>query len=112
MSLTCSTHTAGLGWEGDQTTGYIGKQYKIKVVKYDHRYLGTNDVFLIAEEIPKEYLKRWCIEDIFRFLKQELHFAGCQARSTGSQEKHLLCVCVSYLILQKEKCVTPENNFA
>ncbi len=60
---------------------------------------------LTAKEIPKEYLKRWCIEDTFRFLKQELHFAGCQARSTKAQEKHLLCVNVGYLILQKEKTV-------
>lgn len=92
--------------EGDQTIGYIGKACKIKVVKYDHRYLGTNDLSLTKEDIPKEYLKRWCIEDTFRFLKQELHFAECQARSTKAQEKHLLCVCVGYLILQKERPTT------
>lgn len=92
--------------EGDSTIGYIADRCQIKVVKYDRRYLATNDLDLGQDDIPKEYLKRWCIEETFRFFKTELHFAECQARSTTAQEKHLLCVSISYLILQKEQLAT------
>lgn len=89
--------------EGDATLGWLSDCCQVRVVKYDSRYLATNDLSLRKKKIREWYGHRWVIEECFRSLKQELHFAKCQARSKTAQEKHLLCGVIGYLILQKEK---------
>ena len=56
---------------------------------------------------PKEYLDvyggRWCIESMFRTMKQHLGFAQCQARELDRQRLHMLSIFFSYGFLQNTK---------
>lgn len=105
--INCCRLDEDLTEEGDTTLGWLSDYCQVRVVKHDSRYLATNDLSLAQPDIAEWYGKRWAIEECFRYLKQELHFAKCQARSTTAQEKHLLCSVTGYLILQKER---PKNQ--
>lgn len=94
--------------DGDELTGLITGLCSVTVIKNDRRFLCTNDLSLATTQIIGWYGQRWAIEDCFRFLKNQLHLEGCQARSTRSQQIHLLTSITAYLILQKEQLLQPE----
>lgn len=96
--------------DGDELVGLATGQCTIRVIKNDQRFLATNDLNLLPNEIISWYGERWAIEDCFRFLKNQLHIAGCQARSKRAQQIHLLTGITAYLILQKEQEKNPEKS--
>lgn len=84
-------------------TGLITGLVKVKIIKNDEAYFITNHRKLGKPGILRWYLTRWRIEEIFRFLKGELHLEELQARSKTAYETHLGSCLLAYLILQKEK---------
>jgi hypothetical protein len=95
---------------GDTLTGPATNRCFIKVVMDDKRFLATNNLDLVPSEIMQWYCKRWVIEECFRFLKDQLHLEGCQARTKTAQHTHVLTGIVSYLLLQREKQLNPEKT--
>lgn len=82
--------------------GYLYDSVHVSVIKHDGKYFCTNCHIRISQ-IVALYKIRWKIEEIFRVLKTELKLERCQSRSQVAQEKHLLCCCIAYLLLQKEQ---------
>ena len=96
--------------DGDTLRGLVTGSCSIQVVKNDQRFLATNSLTLLPHEIMEWYARRWAIEDCFRFLKDQLHLEGCQARTKTAQHTHLLTCITAYLILQKEQSLLPEKT--
>lgn len=110
--INCCPIQEDLVEERSSLIGPLTGRAKVKVIRHGDRFLATNDLALPNRDIPYWYQKRWSIEECFRFLKQQLHLSGCQARSTTAQQKHLLTCCVAALIVEKEKTTSQKTGYA
>lgn len=77
------------------------------ILRHDDNFLVTNNLLASNERIIRSYRLRWKIEEIFRFLKSELHLEECQARSVTAQQTHLVSCMIAYLLLEKEQQELP-----
>lgn len=92
--------------EGDHLIGAVTDKVKGLIIKHDDKFFLTNDLLLTPERMIFLYGFRWRVEEVFRFLKDQLHLQGCQARSKQAQENHLGSCILAYLLIQKEQ----QNN--
>lgn len=91
----------------DQLVGLLTGKCQVKVFKNEDRYLATNRIDLTPLEILVWYTKRWKIEDLFRFLKDQLHLEQCQARTKTAQKTHLFSCLIAYLVMVKQQQAKP-----
>ena len=96
--------------DGDSMTGLLTGCCRIRIIRHEDRYLATNAEDVSYEEIPLWYARRWAIEEVFRFLKDQLHLEGCQARTKTAQKTHLMSCCISYLMIVKENTIHPDKT--
>jgi len=75
---------------------------KNKKNEYSTVYLVSN-MNMKSKDYLKLYEGRWCIEVMFRTMKQSLGLQDCQSRSVEKQEKHFEAVFLAYAILQNIK---------
>jgi len=69
---------------------------------YSIVYLVSN-INTDAKNHIQIYDRRWKIETVFRFMKQNLGMAQCSARSIEKQQMHFYAVFYAYTVLQYEK---------
>jgi putative transposase len=97
-----------------QAVGKLSGGIKIRVVKYRRKYYATNRLSLTAQEVRATYKRRHAIEEVFRFLKDQLSLAACQAGymrlgneesqiEEGVQAHHIALCLVAYLVLERER---------
>lgn len=96
--------------DGDEMVGLLTGCCRVRIIKNEDRYLATNDIMLSQEEMIDWYAKRWAIEEVFRFLKDQLHLEGCQARTKTAQKTHLMSCLVSYLMIVNENTIHPDKT--
>jgi len=96
--------------DGDGLIGAVTDQVIGLIVRNDGKFFLTNDLLLSPEQIVTLYGHRWPIEEVFRFLKEQLHLEGCQARSKTAQETHLASCVLAYLLIQKEQQNTSDRT--
>ena len=84
-------------WQG---TGVIRGGIRVQVVRNRRKYYVTNKIGISREEQLQTYKIRWNIEEIFRFVKQELGFERCQSQSLVGQNTHFGTCFYLYAILQ------------
>lgn len=83
--------------EGESLVGPITGEVKGRVIRHDDKFFLTNDLSLTGEDILLLYSLRWPIEEVFKFLKSQLHLEACQARNKQAQENHLGSCILAYL---------------
>ena len=83
-----------------QEMGVIRGGINVQVVKNRRKYYVTNKLGITREEQLQTYKIRWNIEEIFRFVKQELGFERCQVTSLVGQNTHFGTCFYLYAILQ------------
>ena len=83
-----------------QETGVIRGGITVQVVKNRRKYYITNNLGITRQEQLQTYKIRWNIEEIFRFVKQELGFERCQVTSLVGQNTHFGTCFYVYAILQ------------
>ena len=83
-----------------QETGVIRGGVKVQVVKNRRKYYVTNNIGITRKEQLQTYKIRWNIEEIFRFVKQELGFERCHSQSLDGQNTHFGMCFYLYAILQ------------
>lgn len=89
--------------DGDSLVGAVTDQVIGLIVRNDGKFFLTNDLSLSPKEVISLYGHRWPIEEVFRFLKDQLHLERCQARTRTAQETHLASCVLAYLLIQKER---------
>lgn len=94
----------------DCLIGAVTGQVKGLIVRHDGKFFLTNDPSLSLEQVISLYGHRWPIEEVFRFLKDQLHLQECQARSQTAQETHLASCVLAYLLIQKERQNTSDRT--
>ena len=70
---------------GDSLIGPLTGSCPGLILRYGDKFFASNNLLASNERIVKTYRLRWKIEEIFRFLKSELHLEECQARSVTAQ---------------------------
>ena len=95
---------------GDFLTGPITGGVLGFILRYGDKFFATNNLLASNEKIIHSYRLRWKIEEIFRFLKSELHLEECQARSVTAQQTHLVGCMIAFLLLQKEQQNLPDKT--
>lgn len=83
-----------------QETGVIRGGIKVQVVKNRRKYYVTNDIGVTRDAQLGTYKIRWKIEEVFRFVKQELGFERCQSQSLVGQNTHFGTCFYLYATLQ------------
>ena len=58
--------------------GIIKGSLEVQVVKHRRKYYVTNNLGVNQMTVRGDYRLRWKIEEVFRFIKQELGFEQCQ----------------------------------
>lgn len=96
--------------EGDTVTGLITNRCEVKVLQHENKYFITNHLDLGSNQTLKVYGIRWKIEEVFRFLKNQLQLECCQSRSRTAQETHLGSCLLAYLLIQKEQMETSNQT--
>jgi hypothetical protein len=97
-----------------QAVGKLSGGIKVRVVKYRRQYYVTNRLSLPAQELRATYKRRPAIEEVFRFLTDQLSLAACQAGYTrlgnekspveeGVQAQHMALCLIADLILERER---------
>jgi Transposase DDE domain len=97
-----------------QAVGKRSGGSNVRVVKYRRKYSVTNRLSLTAQEVRAIDTRRHAIEEGFKFLKEQLSLAACQAGDTrrGTEAcqgeagvpAHPLALClVAYRILERER---------
>lgn len=108
--VSCAPIKENLTDEGDLLISAVTSQVIGLIIKHDEKFFFTNDCSLTLEQLLCLYGYRWPIEEVFRFLKDQLHLEGCQARSATAQETHLASCILSYLIIQRQQQDLPEQT--
>ena len=60
----------------------------VQVVRNRRKYYVTNAIGITRKEQLATYKMRWKIEEVFRFVKQELGFERCHSQSLQGQNNH------------------------
>lgn len=68
--------------------GVIKGSIRVQVVRNRRKYYVTNAIGITREEQLARYKMRWKIEEMFRFMKQELGFERCHSKSLRGQNNH------------------------
>lgn len=84
-------------WVG---SGVIKGSIKVQIIRNRRKYYVTNNIGITRKEQLKIYKIRWKIEEIFRFVKQELGFEQCQVKSLQGQNNHFGVCFYLYATLQ------------
>jgi putative transposase len=71
-----------------QEVGVIKGSIKVQVVRNRRKYYVTNAIGITRKEQLATYKIRWKIEEVFRFVKQELGFERCHVQSLRGQNNH------------------------
>lgn len=95
---------------GESLTGPLTGSVLGLVLRYGDKFFVTNNLLSSDERIIQSYRLRWKIEEIFRFLKSELHLEECQARSITAQQTHLVSCMIACLLVQKEQQNLPDKT--
>lgn len=95
-----------------QETGVIKGGIKVQVVRNRKKYYATNENSVTREEQLKRYKLRWRIEEIFRFVKQELGFERCHSQSLRGQNTHFGVCFYVYGKLQDIAAKTQMTDYA
>jgi len=95
---------------GDHLIGPLTRTCMGFILKYEGKFFATNNLLSSHMRVIQSYRLRWKIEEVFRFLKSELHLEGCQARSIAAQQTHLVSCMVAYLLVQKEQQSLPDKT--
>lgn len=95
---------------GDSLIGPLTGSVLGFILKHENKFFATNNPLASNERIIQSYRLRWKIEEIFRFLKSELHLEECQARSITAQQTHLVSCVIAYLLIQKEQQTLPDKT--
>ena len=69
---------------------------------YSFTYIVSN-MKLDPKIYMKVYKQRWCIEEMFRTMKQSLGFAQCQSTKLEKQQAHIFSIFFSYSFLETFK---------
>ncbi len=95
-------------WQG---TGVIRGGIMVQVVKNRRKYYVTNRIGIDRKEQLQTYKIRWNIEEVFRFVKQELGFERCQSQSLVGQNTHFGTCFYVYAILQDIAAKTQMTDY-
>jgi putative transposase len=78
---------------------------KISVIVYRHgaKYFVSSNLSLTRQEVRDLYKQRSPIEEVFRILKQECGWQGCQLRSITAYRRHLQAGLLAFLYLDSLK---------
>lgn len=101
--VSCAPLREDLIRDGQVLIGLLTGRVKAKILRHGGKYLATNRLTLTRGEIVSWYRVRWKIEEVFRFLKDQLRLEEYQARVLTAQETHLASCVLAYLLIQKEK---------
>jgi len=64
------------------------------------RWLINSDTSCNAKEVKKRYNNRWKIEEVFRYMKQNLGLAGCQCRKKTAVKNHIFLVFLAHFVME------------
>lgn len=81
--------------------GVLTGDIEVLIVRHGKKYFVTNDVSLSKHDILSLYRRRWSIEEVFRFLHNQLGVDHCQARTMLAQSNHIRFCCMAYLLLTR-----------
>ena len=95
---------------GAALVGPLTGRFLALVLKNENKYFATNQPLMNNKQVLQLYEYRWKIEEVFRFLKNQLHLEECQARRFTSQQKHLASCVLAYIILEKERQRFPKKT--
>lgn len=95
-----------------QETGVIKGSIKVQVVRNRKKYYVTNELGIGRKEQLMTYKKRWKIEEVFRFVKQELGFERCHSQSLQGQNNHFGTCFYLYALLQDIAEKTQMTDYA
>ncbi|MGL4611210.1 MAG: transposase [Trueperaceae bacterium] len=78
---------------------------KIPVVVYRHgaKYFVSSNLELTRQQVRDLYKQRSPIDEVFRVLKQECGWQGCQLRSATAYRRHLMAGLLAFLFLDSLK---------
>lgn len=96
-------------WE---QTGRLRGNIYVKVARNRDKYFVTNDIKKTRKEICKIYSQRWRIEEIFRFVKDQLLLENCQMRDLRSQNNHFGVCLYLFCLLQDTAEKTQMTDYA
>lgn len=71
-----------------QEVGVIKGSIEVQIVRNRRKYYVTNEIGITRKEQLATYKIRWKIEEVFRFVKQELGFERCHSQSLRGQNNH------------------------
>jgi hypothetical protein len=108
--INCCSVAEDLLHDGDHLTGLITGTCRVLVIKNEDRFLATSLPDCTPAQVIEWYARRWVIEDVFRFLKNQLHLEECQARTKTAQKTHLMSCLIAHALIQKEHLITPEKT--
>ena len=97
-NMPLSKHKKGIPYWTQ--VGYIKGHIHVQIVRNRKKYYITNKIGITRKEQLGTYKIRWMIENIFRFVKQELGFEACQSTSLQAQHNHFGTCFFMYAILQ------------
>ena len=80
--------------------GLIKGKIQVQIVRNRKKYFVTNDLNVSRKEQLDTYKIRWKIEEIFRYVKQNLGFEKCEARDEKIQHNHFGSCFTLFAILQ------------
>lgn len=92
--------------------GVIKGSIHVQVVRNRRKYYVTNISGMERKEQLATYKIRWKIEEIFRFVKQELGFERCQTRSLQGQNNHFGICFLLYAHLQDIAAKTQMTDYS
>lgn len=94
-----------------QETGVIKGSIRVQVVKNRRKYYVTNKIGMERKHQLQTYKLRWRIEEVFRFVKQELGFEECQSHTLIGQNTHFGTCFYLYAILQDIAAKTQMTDY-
>jgi hypothetical protein len=64
------------------------------------RWLVNSDATSSARQVKTRYNSRWKIEEVFRFMKQNLGLEGCQCRRKTAVRNHVSIVFLAHFVME------------
>ena len=103
LRLLCNNRTQKTtGLFSEMTLHFSCHKRPMKNGEYSYIYIVSN-MNVKGKEYLKLYDGRWCIEMMFRTMKQSMGLTNCQSRSIDKQTVHINSIFFGYGFLQNEK---------
>ena len=83
--------------------GYLEGKIPVMVYRHAAKYFVSSNIELTRQHIRDLYKQRSPIEEVFRVLKQECGWQGCQLRSPTAYRRHLQAGLLAFLFLDSLK---------